>query len=229
MDKEFTQLQKDELLRKHLLTLASRGIARRWAATEQPFSALLQECRLLMSEKSSLEEFRNYLQAHPIIQQSVEMLLSYMAIACNAKWQEVPANMQPLAWRGWHITRWLPIFLVIDGPLGRFLTNSSSPLNIVLKKEFTKYPTLTQARDIFNHELFKQMRNGLGHWSFLWEEQGDTPRLIMIDWKSGSPTTTITLLEGEALHLVAFSVIEMLDREIMARVNPIYESPDLHT
>jgi hypothetical protein len=42
----------------------------------------------------------------------------------------------------------------------------------------------------------------------------------MMDWETGKITATISLLEAEPLHLVSFSVIEALDREIFARVNP---------
>ncbi len=220
MNRQLEQTQKDELLRMLLQFLAARGVASKWAASQQPFSDLLRECRTLASDESSLEAFRTYLQSNPIIQQTVETLLSHLAMAANVKWQDAPVLVQPLARRGWHIGRWLPTFLIVDGPLGRFLKNPDSPLNSILRKGYAKYPTLAQARDVFNHELFRLVRNGVGHWSFLWEERSDNPHLVMIDWESGKPTTTITLFEGEALHLVAFSVIEALDREVMSRANP---------
>jgi hypothetical protein len=220
MDRQLEQTQKNKLLRKLLPFLAARGVARNWATSQQPFSDLLEECHTLASDNTSLETLRTYLQTNPIIQQTVETLLSHLAMAANVKWQDVPTLVQPLARRGWHIGRWLPTFLIVDGPLGRFIKNPDSPLNLILRKEYANYPTLAQVRDIFNHELFRLVRNGVGHWSFLWEEQSSDPHLVMIDWESGKPTTTISLLEGEALHLVAFSVIEALDREVMSYANP---------
>jgi hypothetical protein len=212
--------QKDELLRGLLRLLANRGIARIWASSQEPYSDLLRECRMLMDDTVSLEVFRSYLQNNPIIQRTVETLLSHLAMAANMRWQDAPTLVQPLARRGWHLNRWLPTFLIIDGPLGRFLRTPDSPLNSLLRREYTTYPTLAQVRDVFNHDLFRQVRNGFGHWSFLWQEKDGTPQLVMMDWESGIPTTTITLLEAEALHLVAFSAIEALDREVFSHVNP---------
>lgn len=220
MHQEIRQHEKDRLLQYLLQTLAGRGIARGWAQSSEPFSELLGECRTLVSDPAYQEAFRTYLQANPIIQQTVETLLAHYAMAANVKWQNLPGHVQPLARRGWHIGRWLPTFLIIDGPLGRFLRAPDSPLNSLLRTNYAEYPVLTQARDVFNHDLFRQVRNGVGHWSFLWEENPTGPYLVMVDWGSGKTTITVTLLEAEALHLVAFSVIEALDHEIFSRVNP---------
>jgi hypothetical protein len=220
MHQVIRQPEKDRLLQGLLQTLSSRGIARGWAKSPEPFSKLLRECRILISDPACEETFRTYLQANPIIQQTVETLLAHYAMASSAEWQDVPALLQPLARRGWHIGRWVPTFLIIDGPLGRFLKAPDSPLNALLRGEYAKYPTLAQARDIFNNDLFRQVRNGVGHWSFLWQEGATGPSLVMVDWKSVKTTATITLLEAEALHLVGFSVIEALDQEVFSRVNP---------
>jgi hypothetical protein len=220
MHEELTTPQKDELLRGLLQLLANRGIARRWADVQEPASTLTLECRAVATDEPSRAEFRSYLRANPIIQQTVETLLSHLAMTANVRWQDIQGLVQPLARRGWHIARWLPTFLIIDGPLGRFLRAADSPLNSLLRKDHAKYPVLAQARDAFNHDLFRQVRNGVGHWSFQWEEVGNGTRLVMMNWESGQPTATITLLEAEALHLVSFSVIEALDREVFSRVNP---------
>jgi len=220
MSEELSGPQKDELLRGLLQPLAIRGIAKRWSALQKPASALTLECRAVAADGVARDEFRCYLQANSIIQLTVETLLSHLAMTANVRWQDIKGVVQPLARRGWHIARWLPTFLIIDGPLGRFLRAADSPLNTLLRKDHATYPVLTQARDAFNHDLFRQLRNGVGHWSFQWEEVGNGPRLVMMNWESGQPTVTITLLEAEALHLLSFSVIEALDRELFSRVNP---------
>jgi len=220
MNKEFSAPEKDDLLRKLLQLLAKRGIARRWAALPSPASALTLECQTCASDEASRHEFRSYLQANPIIQQTLDTLLSHLAMTANVRWQDVHGIVQPLARRGWHIARWLPTFLIIDGPLGRFLRAADSPLNSLLRRDHAKYPVLAQARDAFNHDLFRQVRNGVGHWSFRWEEVADGSRLVMLNWESGQETATISLLEAEALHLLSFSVIESLDREVFSRANP---------
>ena len=220
MNSNFSQQSKDDLLRSLLPLLANRGMARKWATSAEPYSDLARECLTLANYTLTREAFRSYLQANPIIQTTVGMLLSHMAMAASVRWQDTPLQVQPLAKRGWHINRWLPTFLVIDGPLGRFLKAPDSPLNALLRKEHTSYPTLAQARDAFNHEIFRLVRNGVGHWSFEWLEDGNTPHISMIDWESGQSTVTVTLLEAEALHIVSFAVIEALDMGIFSRVNP---------
>ena len=47
--------------------------------------------------------------------------------------QQAAAELRPLARRGWHLSRWLPTFLLIDGPLGRLLRDHQSPLAKILK------------------------------------------------------------------------------------------------
>jgi hypothetical protein len=220
MDKNYSQLDKDEVLRDLLKVLANRGIAKKWASSQQPYSDLLQECRMLMSDPTCQEKFSIYLKTNPIIQETVETMLAVFAMAARARWQEVEMPLQLLARRGWHINRWLPTFLIIDGPLGRFLKEPDSPLKALLREEYAKYPILAQARDVFNHDLFRRIRNGVGHWSFLWKEENGVSQITIVDWETGKTDITITLLEAEAFHVVAFSVIEVLDKELFSCSNP---------
>lgn len=214
------ETQKDGLLQMLLQTLAIRGLAIKWANVRKPYSGLVEESCNLLSVNAHSEEFRIYLQSNPIIQDTVETLLSHLAMSANAKWQYTPVVVRSPAQRGWNLGRWLPTFLIIDGPLGRFLKDSKSPLNSILKKEYSKYPLLTQARDIFNNGLFRLVRSGVGHWAFYWDACENGLYLVMVDWKTGKSTARISLMEGEALHLVAFSVIEVFDNEMFSRANP---------
>lgn len=182
--------------------------------------ALTTECRILAENEDVLKNFHLYLSQNPVIQLTVETLLSHLAMTANVRWQDTPDIVHPLSRRGWHISRWLPTFLIIDGPLGRFLSKANSPLNLLLKREYATYPVLTQARDTFNHELFRKVRNGVGHWSFFWKEKGGNSHLVIIDSASSKPDIEVSLLEAEALHLVAFSVIEALDEEVFSKSNP---------
>jgi hypothetical protein len=210
MAESYSHSEKDELLRDLLKILADRGIAKKWATSQHPYSDLVQECRTLISDPDSQAKFSTYLKANPIIQETVETMLATFAMAANVRWQDIAMPVQLLARRGWHINRWLPTFLVISGPIGRFLKERDSPLKAVLRNDYAKYPTLTQARDVFNHDLFRRLRNGVS-------------QLVMVDWETGVTDITITLLEAEAFHLVAFSVIEVLDKEIFSCVNPMYD------
>lgn len=220
MTKGTSQDQRDELLRGLLQILANRGLAANWASLRKPHLALITECRTLARKENVLQEFQLYLRSNPVIQLTVDTLLSHLAMTANVKWQDTPDIIHPLSRRGWYLSRWLPTFLIIDGPLGRFLRKSDSPLNSLLKREYAIYPVLAQARDTFNHQLFRQVRNGVGHWSFYWKEERGNPHLVVIDSASNKPEIKVTLMEAEALHLVAFSVIEALDEEVFSKANP---------
>lgn len=220
MIQEWSQTQKDSLLRKLLQHLSARGIAGKWATSEKPYSDIQRECRALMGNQDFVKDISGYLKLNPIIQQTVETLLAHLAMASGVRWQDVAPVLQPLAKRGWYLGRWVPTFLVVDGPLGRVLKTPESPINSVLRKESNHYPMLCQVRDLFNTDFFRQVRNGVGHWSFLWDDKDSNPQIVVIDWQDGKQTTTISLMEGEALHLAAFSVIEVLDLEIFSRANP---------
>lgn len=198
-----------------LSVLGARGIADRWSQERFPYSALESECRSLRSRTAFLDGFLSYLSQNPIIRQTVETLLAQLAMIANTKWQNTPSVVQPLSRRGWHIGRWLPTFLIIDGPLGRLFKDENSPLRLVLQSNYAEFPILSQARDIFNHDAFRLIRNGVGHWAFTWED-GDSGSVIHIfEQRSSTPTMTVTLMEAEAFHLVSFSTIEVLDHELL--------------
>jgi hypothetical protein len=214
------KFHKDQLLRQMLQVLATRGIARAWAEMPRPYSAISAECKQIASDQNAAQQLGEYLKANPIVQETVETLLAHLAMTANVRWQDTPAIVQPLSRRGWHISRWLPTFLIIDGPLGRVLTAASSPLFVLLRSNSNVYPAICQARDMFNNDLFRRVRNGVGHWSFLWTDTQGAQELVMVEEKTNARQTKISLLEAEALHLVAFSVIEALDRELFSVVNP---------
>lgn len=214
--------ERNTLLAQMLQVLRGRGLTRKWAESQTPYSDLLQECELITSSDLLLREFGGYLRANPVIQFSVDSLLAHLSSAAFARWQDVPMPAQLFARRGWHLGRWLPTFLVIDAPLARFLRDPESPLNALLRGSYMTYPTLAQARDVFGHDLYRRLRNGIGHWSFAWEHNGGGERLVCFDWQSGERTVDVSLLEAEGLHLVSFSTIECLDYGIFRRANPQY-------
>lgn len=212
--------EKYALLRQLLAVLAARGLVRTWASSATPFSDLERDCRSIRADFQDRAGFASYLRANPVIQETVGTLLAHLAITANTRWQDVPAVQRPLARPGSRLARWLPTFLIIDGPLGRVLRDADSPLNAVLRSRHQSLPALAQARDLFNDDFFRLVRNGFGHWSFAWRETSNGPVIEIIDWKTGAITTNVTLLEAEALHVASFSVIEALDREVFARANP---------
>lgn len=58
------------------------------------------------------------------------------------------------------------------------------------------------------------------HWSFEWIDHGTGSDLVIFDWKTGEEETRASLLECEALHLITFTVIEAIDKELFVRPGP---------
>lgn len=108
---------KDTFLRQLLPVLAARGLVRAWASSATPFSDLERECRSLCANPEDRQALASYLHANPLVQETVETLIAHFAMTANTRWQDVPVLQQPLARPGWHVARWLPTFLIIDGPL----------------------------------------------------------------------------------------------------------------
>lgn len=206
---------KDELLRALLQILADRGMARHWAECELPYTNLNDECATISADLTLAKPVGDYLRANPAVRLSVHTFLAHLSVAANARYDNVPGPQRILQPNGIRIARWLPTVLVIDGPLGRFLTAGNSPLNKVLRDQSVSFPALAQARDAFNHDLFRHVRNGIGHWSFSLESDGNIGSLVCFDWKSGHRTAEVSLLEAEALHVVSMAVIECLDQWLL--------------
>ncbi len=198
--------------------LAKRGIANGWAVSKDPLDALKAECRMLVGDSQFTDALADYLDAKPIIQASCKSMLAHLAFAAGASWQDTKPILQPLYRPGWHIARWLPTFLLIDGPLGRLFKDPKSPLSRRLRGRNTGFPFLSEARDAFNHDTFRVLRNGFGHWSFEWIDGSPLSEIRIVNWESGEETARLSLLECEAFHFMTVSVVRMIDREIFAHL-----------
>jgi hypothetical protein len=205
---------QDSLLQELLALLGARGIARKWAASALPYRELERECSFVASNPVMLRQFSEYLDNNKIIWLTVGTFLEYYSVAAFSRADQIPYPARLFAHRGVWINRWLPTFLVIDGPLGKLLRSSESPLNILLRTRHEEFTILSQARDLFNHDLFRLVRNGIAHWSFTFDGEGQQERLLCFDWKSGQLTVDVSVLEAEALNMASFSVIECLDRNL---------------
>ncbi|MEO8298578.1 MAG: hypothetical protein ABI574_12295 [Burkholderiales bacterium] len=198
--------------------LAERGIAKPWAASSSPREELSLECRQLMSDESFRDELSRYLAANPVIGQSIETVLAQLAFSAGVKSRPSNPLLEQLAHRGQHLSRWLPTFLLIDGPLGRLLRQKPSPLAIRLGSAHAQNPLFASARDAFNNDLFRKVRNGFAHWSFTWRAVGTSAQIAVFHFESGRQEAEISLLEAEALHYLSASVIRALDQEILRKL-----------
>lgn len=221
MDKPYTAPEKDTILRDAFKKLAARGITSKWSIAINPFTELRDECRLIMADPAFAENLRTYLQSHEIIHHALEMFFTQISMSARAQWYDVPDAIRPITARGWFLGRWIPTFLIIDGPIGRFICKGESPLFLQLKNQYRQYPLLAAARDFLNIDLFRQLRNGFGHWAFDWEVVGKESYVVAYNWDSGLPTARLHQEEADAFHIIAFALIEIVDDVIISQRNKI--------
>jgi hypothetical protein len=106
----------------------------------------------------------------------------------------------------------LPTFLIIDGPVGRFLSANDSP--------YTNYygpnwPIVTAAKDFLGERTFKLVRNGFAHWGFDWEVIGENSYIVAYDWERDLPVAKLHQTEADAYHIVVFALIEVINDTIL--------------
>ena len=200
--------------------LAKRGIAEAWATTPSPRKALAKECRELIADAAFCEELSRYLIANPVIVKSIETVLAQLAFSAGVEPNPSNPILQQLADRGRHLSRWLPTFLVVDGPLGRLLRQRPSPLAVRLSSVRSQWPLLASGRDAFNDDLFRKVRNGFAHWSFTWCSVGTSAQISVFHFETGVQEAELSLLEAEALHYLSASIIQTIDEEVLRKVVP---------
>lgn len=142
------------------------------------------------------------------------MLFTSLAMAARARWDDAPEEMRGVVARGWFLGRWIPTFLIVDGPIGRFMTGEDSPLSARYGSE---YPLLTAARDFLADRNFKLVRNGFAHWAFDWEIVGRESFVVPYDPERDLPITKLHQAEADAYHIVAFSLVEILDAAMLSQ------------
>jgi hypothetical protein len=219
--KLYTTTEKDTILREAFERLANLGISAKWAKSTKPYTELREECGRLMKDADFVKDLEAYLQTHIVLSRASEMFATYIAMAARAKWYEVPGDIRPITARGWFLGRWIPTFLIIDGPIGRFLCKGSSPLYLILKDEYRRYPLLASARDFLSNDLFRRLRNGFGHWSFDWEVVGTESYFVTYDWKTGARTAKLHQEEADAFHIITYGLIEILDDMLISQRNSV--------
>lgn len=211
---------KDDLVRAAFLLLNSRNVAAEWARLHKPYSALRHDCIQLMTDAVFVSELKGYMQKREYIHHSVEMMLTHMSMAENSRWDQTPTWMQPISKRGRYINRWIASFLIIDGPVGRFLRWKDSPIKSRIGEA---YPVLSAAQSFLDEKVFKDLRHGFAHWSFDLEVSAGEPYLIC--YKDGKDVVSARLhfLEAEAFHIITFGLVEILDEVFFKELNRISE------
>ena len=212
MDQMHSPLEKDKILRDAFEKLKPRGVESVWSSESQPYTALLNECQQLIEDESFSKGLRDYIRVHTTLPRGVEMLFTCISMAARARWEDVPDGIKPFVARGWFLGRWLPTFLIIDGPVGRFLSANDSPFTNFYGPN---WPIVTAAKDFLGERTFKLVRNGFAHWGFDWEVVGENSYIVAYDWERDLPVAKLHQAEADAYHIVVFALIEVFNDIIL--------------
>jgi hypothetical protein len=206
--------EKDRTLGEAFDQLKARGLASPWVVSPNPYTEIDVECRVLMGNPDFVRALDSYLRTHTGLRRAVEMLYTVIVMSANARWQDAPVESRGVAARGWFLGRWVPTFLIVDGPIGRFIYGQDSPL----KPWFgSSYPLPTSGRDFLEDRLFRHLRNGFAHWAFDWEVVGGESYIVAYDWERDLPTQKMHQAECDAYHIIAVALVEALDRVFISR------------
>ena len=209
MEKRHSSDEKDTMLRDAFARLSGRVPQSQWAASPAPYSQLKAECLTLFSQPGFDVRLRSYLANHATVRRAFEMFFTFISMSARAKWQDAPEHIRGIVARGWFLGRWIPTFLVIDRPVGRFVLNDDSPLAVPIKAGAA--PLLASVRQFLNDRTFYLLRNGFAHWAFHWDVVGPDQYVVAYDWERDLPTAKLHLEEADAYHILAYGVIEVLD------------------
>lgn len=218
MKRDADKYDKDEILKRAFSRLASRGIASSWSNTPNPFSDLHNECCQLMQDQAFVQDLQGYLRSRTIISRAITMFFTQVALAASTDWSTAPVRYRGVAARGWFLGRWIPTFLIIDGPVGRFVCGNKSPLYSRLGAGL---PLLTAAQEFLSNALFRTLRNGFAHYGFDWEVVNGESYVIAYDWEKDLPIAKLHQQEADAFHIIAFALIQILDDVIISRRNEL--------
>ncbi len=200
---------RDAILRNALARLAGRIPKCAWRDAENPHQALKAECLVLASDDVFRRELKQYLGERTVLRRAITSFFTYISMAARAKWDDAPVEFRGIVARGWFLGRWLPTFLVIDGPIGRFFLNDSSPFGSRIVG--SAFPVLAAARNLLGEKTFRSLRNGFAHWGFDWEVVGRDSYVVAYDWDRDLPIAKLHQEEADAFHICAFAFIEVVD------------------
>ena len=197
------------MLRGAFARLSGRVTQSQWTSSTAPYSQLREECIPLLSQADFDLKLRGYLANHATVRRAFEMFFTFISMSARAKWQDVPEHIRGIVARGWFLGRWIPTFLAIDGPVGRFVLNDDSPLAVPIKAGVA--PLLASVHGFLKDRTFLLLRNGFAHWAFDWDVVGPDQYVVAYDWERDLPTAKLHLEEADAYDIVAYAVIEILN------------------
>jgi hypothetical protein len=132
------------------------------------------------------------------------MLFTSISMSARADWRSAPPRVPGVVARGWFLGRWLPTFLVLDGPILRFLKSAA------FRRQDPVISLLRNVRAFFDTRDLMLLRQAFAHWSFRWETEGDDSFIVGLG-DSTTETVRASRAEIDAFHLVTFALIEAID------------------
>jgi hypothetical protein len=195
---------RDGHIRRAFVDLASRVRPSAWTTSNTPYTDLTETLRTLAADPAVAADVAAYLAENPAVENAVEMLFTAISMSARAQWDAAPTAIRGVVARGWFLGRWLPTFLVLDGPILRFLNGPA------FRRHDGSAPLLRSVRAFFETRDFMLLRHCLAHWSFSWVVDNDDSAVVGYG-KSASETVRATRLEADAFHIVTFALVEALD------------------
>lgn len=192
---------RDAHLRRAFATLDSRVKSSAWTSSNKPYSEMIAAFRDLYSQDDVRADVSAYLASNPSVGSAVEMLFTSIAMSARADWRATPVSMRGVAARGWFLGRWIPTFLVLDGPIMRFLKSEA------FRRQTGSSLLFKAIRAFFMNRDFMSLRHGFAHWSFSWEVEGGDSLITALGLDSGEQVQVLRT-EADAFHIVTFALVE---------------------
>jgi hypothetical protein len=193
----------DAQLRSAFDSLGSRVAPSAWASSSKPHADLLAGFKVLEAQPLVRHDVTTYLAEHPAVANAVQMLFTSIAMSARADWRSVPSEFRGVAARGWFLGRWIPTFLVLDGPILRFLTSSA------FRRQEGSTEFLRAVRAFFQAKDFMALRHAFAHWSFSWATNGVDSEIVAAS-RSPSEEVRLSRKEADAFHILTFAVVEAI-------------------
>jgi len=197
------RLDQDAQLRDAFAALGSRVPASSWSSSSKPQSELVAGFKALEAQPSVRHDAAVYLGEHPAVANAVQMLFTSLAMSARADWRSVPREFRGVAARGWFLGRWIPTFLVLDGPILRFLNGPA------FRRQEGSTEFLRAVRSFFQTKDFMALRHAIAHWSFSWATDGVDSEIVAIS-KASSEEIRVSRKEADAFHILTFAVAEAI-------------------
>lgn len=176
-----------------------------WTQATNPVDDLLKDCQSVAAQPVVFQQVQDYLSQWPIVRHSAEMLFTAISMSARAQWRAAPSQFRGLAARGWFLGRWVPTFLLVDGPISRFLQSGA------LKGQAGRADCLRAARRFLAEPVFVSLRHAFAHWAFHWESAADGSYVVAYDHRDGKVKARMHQREADAFHIAAFAIIEALE------------------